>query len=92
MDSTHSTESPRPDKSFLRWAREDFFGRIPVVVVFSAGVFGAVALLLIVNAWKEPELVTVLSDAFKVGLGAMIGVLAQWANKVFGEKQPADHV
>lgn len=88
MESPSSAAATKTDRSFMRWAREDFFGRIPVVVVFSAGVFGLIALLLIVNAWDNPELFDVLSDAFKVGLGALIGVLAQWTNRVFTGRTP----
>lgn len=32
----------------------------------------------------------VFTDAFKVGLGAFIAMLAQWSNKVFGDTPPAE--
>ncbi|NIP17870.1 MAG: hypothetical protein GWM87_06730 [Xanthomonadales bacterium] len=36
---------------------------------------------------NETPLYDLFSDAFKVGLGAFIGVLSQWASKVFGREE-----
>jgi hypothetical protein len=59
-------------------------------VVWVGGVLWA---SLLVIAWLacgcsedgQGQCIEVFTDAFKVGLGAFIAMLAQWANKVFSE-------
>ena len=69
---------------------------IPKIVYISLGVMILLAVVTSVAYWYETgnsadlnnktPLFEVFSDAFKVGLGAFIGVMSQWASKVFGRE------
>jgi len=67
---------------------------VPKIVWIS---MGTMVLLILVTVWAHhyetvshplpngaTPLFSLFSDAFKVGLGAFIGVMSQWAAKVFG--------
>ena len=43
----------------------------------------------VLDRFNETPLFDLFSDAFKVGLGAFIGVLSQWASTVFGNQDAA---
>ncbi len=67
--------------------------RIPSVVKVYVGLFAAVLVLTIVvwrvdlsfdNHEEKHHLYEIFADAFKVMLGAVIGVMSAWASKVFG--------
>jgi hypothetical protein len=69
---------------------------IPKIVYISMGVMILLTAITGTAYWYETgnstdpgnhvtPLFDLFSDAFKVGLGAFIGVLSQWASSVFGK-------
>ena len=73
--------------------RRDKIWRIPVIVVVSSLLFTMLSAMTILSWQLETAdvhgnraLFSIFSDAFKVGLGAFIGVLSQWATAVFGPR------
>jgi len=71
--------------------------RIPSVVLWSTGIFASLLVTTIVVwifeiRWTRAEepalhLYEVLVDGLKVGLGALIGVMSQWAGRSFAPRQ-----
>lgn len=64
-----------------------------VVMILLAGVTGLAYWFEISHSdvtSNGPSIYELFSDAFKVGLGAFIGVLSQWASKVFGNEGATD--
>ena len=69
--------------------------RIPLVVKVYVGLFATVLVFTIV-VWGfdialhyegEHHLYEIFADAFKVMLGAVIGVMSHWASQVFGQQR-----
>ncbi len=66
---------------------------VPKIVYIAVFVLMFVALLAVASYYyenklglKETPMFNLFADAFKVGLGAFIGVNSQWANVVFKRK------
>lgn len=61
---------------------------IPAVVWVGGALWGTLLVVVLLMSRSgettSPKTLEVLTDAFKVGLGAFIAMLAQWANNVFG--------
>jgi hypothetical protein len=68
-------------------------GRVPTVVLVGGVLFVGMGMALLICsrlAGTEPsspayKCFEAFADAFKVALGAFIGMLAQWTSKVFGD-------
>ena len=72
---------------------------IPRIVWMSMGTMILMITVTVIAYWYESiqmpnangttPLFDLFSDAFKVGLGAFIGVMSQWAAQVFGKETGA---